>query len=121
MSRTMCLAGTLAFAVAAVATQIGCDRQLQAESSPSTTTAPSMDARVKTVTVPVEGMSCAACVASVRKNVASIDGVTGVEVSLEQRHAKVRYREEKVSPVRIAESVQKLGYKVGEPRIETSR
>lgn len=122
MSRAIVLTGTLALLVAVVAAHVGCERQQPAaDSTPTTTTSPSADAQVKTVTVPVEGMSCAACVASVRKNLASIDGVSGVEVSLEHRRAKVRYEEEKVSPARIAESIRKLGYKAGEPKVEAAR
>ena len=74
-----------------------------------------------TAVVPVEGMSCAACAASVRKTVASIDGVTAVEVDLEHRQAKVRYVPEKTSPQQIAGAITKLGYKAGEPTIEAAK
>ena len=120
MNQTTLLACTLACAAAAVSAPIACDRK-QSASAPATTTGPSKNVLVKTVTVPVEGMSCAACVASVRKNLAAIDGVDRVEVSLEHRHAKAKYREGKISPAQIAESIQKLGYKVGEPKIEISQ
>ncbi len=120
MNRTILVTVTLTFVIAALAVHLGCDRQQpSAESSPSTS--PSTDASVKTITVSVDGMSCAACVASVRKNVTALDGVTGVEVSLEKRQAKVHYQEEKVSPARIAESIQKLGYKAGEPKVEAAQ
>ena len=122
MSRNVVLTFTVAFALAVVAVQHGCDRpQPSADSSPSTTAPSPTDTQVRTVAVPVEGMSCAACVASVRRNLTALDGVTAVEVSLEHRQAKVRYDDNKVSLTRIAESVQKLGYKVGEPTVEAAR
>lgn len=37
-------------------------------------------ANMKTVVIPVEGMSCAACTARIKKSLASIDGVGEVEV-----------------------------------------
>ena len=122
MSRTTLLTGTLAFAIAAGAAQFGCDRgQPAAAPPPATGPASSADAPVKLVTLPVEGMSCAACVASVRKTLNSVEGVTGVEVSLEHRQAKVHYREKQVTPERVAEAVKKLGYKTGEPMVEGHR
>ena len=121
MSRTMLLTGTLTLLVAAAAADLGCDRaQPSAGSSSSATTSPSTAADVKTVTVPVEGMSCAACAASVRK-VASIDGVSSVEVDLQHRRAKVRYAPEKSSPQQIAGAISKLGYKAGEPKVEEAK
>lgn len=122
MSRTMPLTGTLLLVVAVVAGHLGCDRQPpSAGSSSSTTTSPSADAQVKAVTVPVEGMSCAACAASVRKTVSAIDGVSDVEVDLEHRQAKVRYAPENTSPQQIAGAIAKLGYKAGEPTVEAAK
>ena len=78
-------------------------------------------AETKMVSLPVDGMSCSSCVASVKTAVSSIDGVTGVEVSLEHRQATVQYIPEKVSPQQIAGAIDKLGYKTGEPKIEEAR
>ena len=75
----------------------------------------------KTLTMPVEGMSCASCAASVRKTVKSIDGVTAVEVDLERRRARVVYVSEKVSPQQVAAAISELGYKTGEPTVEAGR
>ncbi len=69
----------------------------------------------RTVTLPVEGMSCGSCVASVKRTVSALDGVTGVEVSLETRQARVQYQEGKVTPGRIAAAIRELGYRTGEP------
>ncbi|MBI3950075.1 MAG: heavy-metal-associated domain-containing protein [Acidobacteria bacterium] len=71
------------------------------------------NAQAKTVTIPIEGMTCAACVASVKKTLKSMDGVTEVEVSLEHRRARVRYLDAQVSPERLVAAINELGYKAG--------
>lgn len=75
----------------------------------------------KTVTLPVEGMTCASCVARVKKTLQSIDGVTEIEVSLAQRAARVSYRDAKVSPERLAAAINDLGYRAGTPVAEDTR
>ncbi len=40
---------------------------------------------VKRVTIPIEGMSCAACAARVKKTLKAIPGVQAVELNLEHR------------------------------------
>lgn len=68
---------------------------------------------VKTVTMPVEGMSCGSCVSSIKKTVKSLEGVQQVSVSLEKRQATVTYAQEKISPEQIREAIQQKGYKTG--------
>ncbi len=69
----------------------------------------------KTVLMPVEGMSCVVCAASVKKALQSIDGVQEAEINLERREARVRYVEGKVSPKQLVAAVNHLGYKAGTP------
>lgn len=70
----------------------------------------------KTVRIPVQGMSCVVCAASVKKALQSIDGVQEAEISLERREARVRYYVEgKVSPEQLVAAVNQLGYKAGTP------
>ena len=71
---------------------------------------------LKTVDIPVEGMSCVVCAATIRKTVRSLGGVSRVEVSLEKRTARVTYAAGRISPDRIAAAVDELGYKAGTPR-----
>ena len=71
---------------------------------------------LKTVVVPVEGMACVVCAATVKKTVKSLAGVSRVEVSLEKRGAQVTYEPDKVSPDTIVAAINKLGYKAGSPR-----
>lgn len=76
---------------------------------------------VTTVTLPIEGMTCASCVARVKKTLKSIDGVTEVEVSLEHRNARVSYLDAHVSPERLAAAINNLGYRVGTPEPQRTR
>ena len=68
------------------------------------------------VTIPIEGMSCAACVARVKQTLKSMDGVRQVEVRLAERDTRVRYEGTKVTPERLAAAINKLGYKAGAPK-----
>lgn len=71
---------------------------------------------LKTIVLPIEGMVCVACAASVRKTIKSLDGVASVEVNLEKRSAQVTYATQKLSPDQIIAAVNKLGYRAGTPR-----
>ena len=65
------------------------------------------------VTIPVEGMSCSACVARVKGTLKAMDGVSEVHVSLEKNEAEIRYQPEKTSPEKLAKAIDELGYKAG--------
>lgn len=73
------------------------------------------DLPLRTISMPVEGMSCGSCVANVKKTVKALDGVQQVEVSLENRTAKITYAKEKVSSEQISRAITQKGYKTGEP------
>lgn len=68
---------------------------------------------VKTVTMPVEGMSCSSCVSNVKKTVKALTGVQNVEVSLEKRQATITYAQEQISPEQISKAINDKGYKTG--------
>lgn len=70
---------------------------------------------MKTVIMPIEGMSCSACAARVRRALTSIDGVADVEVNLAERNARVRFDPSKLSPDRLTAAVNGLGYTAGAP------
>ena len=82
------------------------------DSQPARTAA---GAELKTISIPVEGMTCAACVARVKKSLATLDGVSAVEVSLAERRARVHYAAGKLSPEQLANAINDLGYHAGEP------
>lgn len=68
---------------------------------------------VKTVTMPIEGMSCSSCVSNVKKTVKALTGVQNVEVSLEKRQATITYAQEQISPGQISKAINDKGYKTG--------
>jgi copper chaperone CopZ len=68
------------------------------------------------VEIPVEGMACVACAASVKSAVKAIPGVVGVEVSLEKRKARVTYFANILTPDQIVAAIDKLGYTAGTPK-----
>ena len=70
----------------------------------------------KTVTIPVEGMVCISCAATVKRTLKALSGVSRVEVDLEKRAAEVTYAADKLSTDRIIAAVNKLGYKAGLPK-----
>lgn len=73
------------------------------------------ESNMKTVIMPIEGMSCSACAARVRRALTSIDGVADVEVNLAERNARVRFDPSKLSPDRLRAAVNGLGYTAGAP------
>ena len=76
------------------------------------------DDKLKTVTIPVEGMTCSACVSRVKKSLRSLEGVRKVSVSLENRNTQVVYASEKTSAEEIVKAIDGLGYKAGTPKQE---
>lgn len=73
------------------------------------------EANMKVVQIPVEGMSCAACVARVKKTLAAIGGVSDVEVSLVERRARVRFDPSRLSADQLVAAIKGLGYQAGAP------
>jgi copper chaperone CopZ len=73
------------------------------------------------LTISIEGMTCNACVASIKKKLNSMEDLEEVEVSLEHRNATVFYEEGKISPQQIRDAINELGYKAGEPITEKDR
>lgn len=64
---------------------------------------------MNTKTVSIEGMSCNHCKMTVEKALSSIDGVTKVEVSLENKNAVIK-SEEEIDDNKIKEVVEEAGY-----------
>lgn len=75
---------------------------------------------VKTVILPIEGMTCVSCVSGIKKSLKNMLGVTSVAVDLKGRNAKVTYIDGLTSPEAISKKISELGYKVGKP-VETSK
>lgn len=65
----------------------------------------------KDVTIPIEGMTCAACSRAVEKALEKVDGVSQVSVNLATNRAKVEYDPTQVRLSQLNESIVKAGYK----------
>ncbi len=85
----------------------GCGRQ----APPAAT----QETNMKIVVIPVEGMSCVACAARIKKTLTAIDGVGEAEVNLGERRARVRFDPSRLSPERLAAAINALGYHAGAP------
>ena len=68
------------------------------------------------IVVPVEGMSCVACVARVKKEISAMPGVAAVTVDLAERTARISFDSKRVSAKELAAAIDKLGYKAGDPK-----
>ena len=67
-------------------------------------------AKAATITIPIEGMSCASCVAKIERGLAVVPGVKGASVNLATEKATVEYRPTVTSPAQIEEAIRGLGY-----------
>lgn len=97
-------------AAAAVLLTTACERV-----SPQQSALKQERTQMQTISVPVEGMSCGACAARLKKTLKAIDGVRDVHVNLEQRNAQIEYERGKVVPERLTAAINELGYKAGAP------
>ena len=65
-----------------------------------------------TVTLPVEGMTCASCVGRVEKALGRAEGVVGASVNLATEQAEVTYDPAATDPGAVAEAIERAGYAV---------
>ena len=72
--------------------------------------------KIKTLTLPVEGMTCASCVARVEKALKKVDGVDGVNVNFATEKVTLTFNEEKADFVKLSEVVEDAGYKLIAPK-----
>jgi Cu+-exporting ATPase len=74
---------------------------------------------VRTIDLPVEGMTCASCVTRVERAIRAVPGVTDVAVNLATERARVTAAPA-VTPAQIAEAVDQAGYGVGTETFDLS-
>ena len=67
-------------------------------------------AAVKTVTLAVPGMTCAACPITVKKALTKVDGVTKAAVDFDKRQAVVAYDDAKTSVETLTKATTDAGY-----------
>jgi copper chaperone len=64
--------------------------------------------------IAIEGMHCNGCVRSVTNALKRVEGVTEVEVSLEEKRARVTFDEVNVAFADLRTAVQEAGYSATE-------
>ena len=64
----------------------------------------------QTVTLDVPGMTCAACPITVKTALNRVDGVRQVDVSFEQREARVTFEDTQTSVTELTEATANAGY-----------
>ena len=67
---------------------------------------------IERIIAPVEGMTCASCVARVEKSILKVEGVKNVSVNLATEKAMFEIETGKVNLDKIAETVEAAGYKI---------
>ena len=65
-----------------------------------------------TITLQVQGMTCGHCKAAVTNALQALDGVSHVEVHLQEGTVDVEYDETKVSVEKLKEAIEEQGYDV---------
>src|SRR2546426_7123031 len=63
-----------------------------------------------TLTIPIEGMSCASCVAKIEHGLSAVPGVSRATVNLATEQATVEHQPGVTDPTTIAETIRGLGY-----------
>lgn len=64
------------------------------------------------IVLPVHGMTCGGCVASVERALLRVSGVESVDVSLAGASARVRYQPEQVVRADLVQAVEAAGFAV---------
>jgi len=67
-------------------------------------------AAMKTVTLSVPGMTCAACPITVKKALSRVDGVHKAEVSYEKREAIVTFDDARTNGEALTKATENAGY-----------
>ena len=65
---------------------------------------------MKNVTIKIKGMGCQNCVKAVTEELSALDGVSKVNVSLENACAEVEYDESKVTTDKMIAAITELEY-----------
>lgn len=74
------------------------------------------DADARTISIPVEGMTCFACEASVSSALEGVDGVVSAKASAKKRVASVNYEPDKTDVRQLVTAINNAGYKASLPR-----
>ncbi|HEC14816.1 MAG TPA: hypothetical protein ENI72_03565, partial [Rhodospirillales bacterium] len=73
---------------------------------------------MKSISLPVEGMTCATCAGRIEKVLSKQDGVSEAVVNLAMEQADVTYDSESIDVAGISEAIRKAGFKVPDQSVE---
>ncbi len=68
--------------------------------------------RVKKIVLPITGMTCASCAATIEKGLAKRPGVSGVNINLASEKASIEYDPSKVDTRALMDTISDVGYGV---------
>ncbi len=80
-----------------------------------------METKIQTLTLPVEGMTCASCVARIEKVLARVDGVEKTTVNLATEKATIQFNPSITTQEQLAKVVEEAGYKLIIENVEPSK
>lgn len=78
---------------------------------------PKAESKIHAITLPIQGMSCAACAAKIEKALASREGVVKAGVNFAAEKAAIEFDPEKVGAPGLLEVITGLGYRVSTQKI----
>ncbi|HET9239242.1 MAG TPA: mercury resistance system periplasmic binding protein MerP [Oligoflexus sp.] len=64
----------------------------------------------QTITLSVPGMTCSACIITIKKALTKVDGVGKAEVSFEKREAVVIFDDTKTNAEKLTKATENAGY-----------
>ena len=74
--------------------------------------------KTKQIILPIEGMTCANCAATIERNLKKVDGVQEASVNLSSERAIVGFDEEKATVEEFVERIRRAGYDVSIAEVE---
>ena len=73
---------------------------------------------MKTITLPIQGMTCAACAQSIEERLRLLDGIKTVAVQVATEQVYIEYEEANISIATIEQEIKRLGYTVAYEEID---
>jgi len=70
----------------------------------------STEDKSKKAVIDIKGMTCNSCVQSIEKMISNVHGVVSIKVSLENENAVVFYRPDEITPKKICEEIDDMGF-----------
>jgi len=71
----------------------------------------SKGSEIKKIIIPIKGMHCASCAATVEKSLKKVSGVKSANVNFASERASIEYDPEKADESRLERAVEDAGYK----------